>query len=191
MKSPTGTDSRSSLRWIWLATLVAAALAALETQRLLVLIRWERTLPFARDLLPGAIATASMTLAAYLFIIALVFVRRTRKWGLALGIAWGAIIMGSSLWVIIGPHVKNVWQELLLRSHLTNALIQYGSIRGSQRATAAWLAGLGALLAAISAKAFIDRPRDRLDRGVVAVSIFYAALYYLAIAFVARLVTPH
>ena len=191
MADKKGTTPVSALRWAWLAILAAAALAALETKELITLINWERTLPFARDLLPGAIATASMTLAAFLTVFALVLIPRTRKWGLGLGIAWGTIVMASSLWVVAGPYVRNLWQELLFRAHLTNSLIQYEAIGTPQRSLAVWVSALGALLAVGSAKGFADQPRDRLDLGVIMMSIFYAALFYLAIAIVARLVTPH
>ncbi|HVB34325.1 MAG TPA: hypothetical protein VNJ52_08155 [Patescibacteria group bacterium] len=191
MNDKTGTNVASSLRWAWIAVLVAAALAALETRQLVMLIHWERTLPFARDLLPSAIAEASMALAAYLLIIALLLVRRARKWACALGIGWGAIVMGVSLWVLVGPDVKNLWQELLLRAHLTRVLIRYQYFGGSEQWMTISTAGLNALLALGSAKGFADCPRDRLDRGIIVVGIFYAALYYLVMAIVARLVTPH
>jgi hypothetical protein len=190
MNERTGTAA-PGLRWGWVAIVAAGALAAMEAQRLMALVQFERTLPFARDLLPGAIATAAMTLAAYLLIIGLSFVRQARKWALALGIGWGAIIFGSSLWVVVGPHVKNVWQELLLRLHLTNALIRYEAFGTARLRMAGLVAGLGAILAAGCAKGFAECPRDRLDRGIIMASIFYAAFYDLAVAIVARLVTPH
>ncbi|HVB99111.1 MAG TPA: hypothetical protein VNJ12_07245 [Candidatus Dormibacteraeota bacterium] len=191
MAAKKGTKPGFPLRWGWMAVLAGAALAALETRELITLVGWERTLPFARALLVGAIATAAMTLAALLLIVALVVIPRTRKWGLALGIAWGAIVTASSLWVAVGPYVKNLWQELLFRAHLTSVLVQYEAVRSPQRRLTDWIAGLGALLVASSAKGFADRPRDRLDLGIIMMSIFYAAFYYLAIAIVARLVTPH
>lgn len=186
-----GTETAFSLRWAWVAVLAAGALAVLEALQLVQLIHWERTLVFARDLLPSAIASASMTLAAYLLIIVLLFVPRVRKWACALGTGWGAIILGASLWVIVGPHVKNVWQELLLRTHLTNVLVRSELVGRSERMRMIWISSLSAALALGSAKGFADRPRHRLDRGIIVVSIFYAALYYLAMAIVARLVTPH
>lgn len=179
------------MRWGWIAVPAAGALAAIEVQRLVMLVRYERALVFARDLIPGAIATAAMALLAYLLILILIFVRRARKWGLALAIGWGAIVMGSSLWVLMGPGVKNLWQELLLRLHLTHALIQYMALGRSRLRMAALEAGLGGLLAAASAKGFAESPRDRLDRGMIMASLFYAAFYDLAVAFLARLVTPH
>jgi hypothetical protein len=191
MNDTKGTNPFSSLRWGWIAILAAAALAILETQRLVTLIGWERTLPFARDLLPAAMAAAAMTLFASLVIIVLALVPRTRKWGLGLGIGWGAIVFGSSLWVVIGPYVKNLWQELLFRVHLTNSLLLYEVFGGPDRRMAAWISTLGGLLAIGSLKGFLDSPRDRLDSGIVAFAIFYAALYDLAAAVVARLVTPH
>lgn len=191
MNDQTGTNSSSSLRWGWIAIAAAVVLAAMQVQWLMTLIRYERILPFARDILPSAIATAAMTLLAYLVIIGLAIARPTRKWALALGIGWGAIVLGSSLWVVIGAPVKNLWQELLLRLHVTNALIQYEATGAARLRTASLVAGLGALLAAGSAKGFAECRRDRLDRGIIMASLFYAAFYDLAVAIVARLVTPH
>jgi hypothetical protein len=79
---------------------------------------------------------------------------------------------------------------LLLRLHLTNALIQYEAFGGANRHLAGWVAGLAGLLVLGSVKAFSDSPRERLDRGIILASIFYAAFYDLATAIVARLVTP-
>ena len=191
MNDQIGTNSASPMRWGWIAVPAAGALAGIEGQRLVMLVRYERTLVFARDLIPAAIATAAMALLAYLLILAFIFVRRTRKWALALAIGWGLIVMGSSLWVVMGPSVKNLWQELLLRMHMTSALIQYMALGRSRLRMAALEAGLGGLLAAASAKGFAESPRDRLDRGIIMASVFYAAFYDLAVAIVARLVTPH
>ena len=175
--------------WLWVAAVAAAALAVFEVQRLLILIRWERTLPFARDFLPGAIATSAMTLGAYLLILGLLFTRRFRKWGLALAIAWGTIVAGTTLWVWAGPHVKNLWYELAFRFHYTKTLMRFRTFnRGSRRVF--WISGLAILLGGSSAKAFADTPREQLDLGILLASMFYAAFYFLAVGIVARLVTP-
>lgn len=177
--------------WLWVAAGSAAVLAVLETQRLLTLIRWEHTLPFARDFLPGAIATSAMALGAYVLLTVLMVTRRFRKWGLALAIAWGVIVAGTTLWVWAGPHVKNFAYALTFHFHLTKALMQFQTVGGPEMHRAYWVTGLGALLGAGSAKAFADAPRDRLDLGILLASMFYAAFYFLAIGIMARLVTPH
>jgi hypothetical protein len=122
-----------------------------------------RTLPFAGDLLPGAIAAASMTLAAYLMILVLLLVRRGRKWGLALGIGWGAIVAGSALWLWLGPHAKTLRYAIALHLHMTNTLRHGVSIPGPTVREARWSAGLGVLLALGAAKAFADSAREWLD----------------------------
>jgi hypothetical protein len=177
--------------WLWVAAGTAGVLAVLETQRLLTLIRWERTLPFARDFLPGAIATSAMALGAYLLILALLVTRRFRKWGMALAIAWGVIVAGTTLWVWAGPHVKNFAYALAFHFHFTKTLMRFRTLGGAGMWRAYSVTGLGALLGASSAKAFADAPRERLDLGILLASMFYAAFYFLAVGIVARLVTPH
>ena len=169
----------------------AAVLGAMEARRLVTLVHWERTMPFARDFLPGAIATTVMTLAAYLLLLILLFLPRSRKWALALGIAWGAIMAGTSLWVWVGPHAKNLWYEAAFHLHLVKTLVRYEVVVGPTIRAAQWLSGFAVLLAISSAKAFADSPRERLDKGIVLASLFYAAFYFLAMAVVARFVTPH
>jgi hypothetical protein len=168
----------------------AIALAAIEARRLVTLIGWERSYPYARDFLPAAIATAVMTLAAYLLILELILTRRNRKWGLALGIAWGAIAAGTSLWIWLGPYAKNLWHLLAYRLGLSKTLVHYGIVGWSSIHAAIWLVVLASVLVLSAAKAFIDSPRERLDRGIVLASLFYAAFYFLAIGIVARFVTP-
>ncbi len=177
--------------WRWIAVAAAAALVAIEGRRLATLIRWQRTLTFAHDLLPGAIAAAIMTVAAYLLILVLLLVRRGRKWALALGIGWGAIMAGSSLWLWLGAYAKNLWYETGFRLHMTNTLRHYMSIPGPTMREAQWVVALGILLALSAAKAFADLPRERLDRGILLASVFCAAFYSLATVIVARLVTAH
>ena len=177
-------------RWRWVAIGTAIALAAIEARRLVTLIGWERAYPYARDFLPAAIATAVMTLAAYLLILELILTRRNRKWGLALGIAWGAIASGTSLWIWLGPYAKNLWHSLAYRLGLSKTLVHYGIVGWSSIHAAIWLGVLALVLVLSAAKAFLDSPRERLDRGIVLASLFYAAFYFLAIGIVARLVTP-
>ncbi|MGA9885246.1 MAG: hypothetical protein WBQ34_16145 [Candidatus Acidiferrales bacterium] len=177
--------------WRWIAVAAAAALGSIEIRRLATLIRWQRTLSFAHNLLPGAIAAAIMTAAAYLLILVLLLVRRGRKWGLALGIGWGAIVAGSSLWLWLGARAKNLWYETAFRLHVTNTLRHYISMTGPAMREAQLVAGLGALLALSAAKTFADSPRERLDRGILLASFFCAAFYGLATVIVAGLVTPH
>lgn len=186
------TVSRGAKRpfWLWVAAATAIALAVYETQRLLTLIRWERTLPFARDILPAAIATSAMTLAAYLLILCLLLTRRFRKWGLALAIAWGTIVAGTTIWIWAGPHVKNLWYEMAFHFHWTKSVMRFRTISGPGIRRVFWVTGLAALLGGTSGKAFADSPRDRLDLGILLASIFYAAFYFLAVGIVARLVTP-
>jgi hypothetical protein len=176
--------------WLWVAVAAGATLAVMEAQRLLTLIRWERTLPFARDFLPGAISTSAMALGAYLLVIGLMLTRRGRKWGMALAIAWGTIVAGTTLWVWAGPHVKNLAYELAFHFHWTKAVMQFRTVRGAGMLRVFWISGLAALLGASSAKAFADSPRERLDLGILLASMFYAAFYFLALGIVARLVTP-
>ncbi len=191
MSPESASEHTRPKRWRWVAVAAAVALGAIEGQRLVTFVGWERTLPYARDLLPGAIAAAAMTLAAYLLILALLLLRRGRKWGLALGIGWGAIVAGSALWLWLGPHAKNLWYALAFHWHMTNTLRHYESIPGPTVREARWVAALGILLALGAAKAFADSARDRLDRGILLASLFYAAFYNLAMAIVARVVTPH
>lgn len=176
--------------WLWAAVGVATALAAIETRRLVTLIGWEHTLPFARDFLPGAIAAAAMTLAAYLLILSLLLTRRGRKWGMALAIAWGAIVAGSALWFWLGPQVKNLWYAIAFHFHLTKTLTRYGVVAGPGVHQAQWDAGLAIALALTSAKAFASSLRERLDLGILLASVFFGAFYYLAVGIVSRLVTP-
>jgi hypothetical protein len=176
--------------WLWVAVAAGATLAVMEAQRLLTLIRWERTLPFARDFLPGAISTSAMALGAYLLVIGLMLTRRGRKWGMALAIAWGTIVAGTTLWVWAGPHVKNLLYELAFHFHWTKAVMEFRTIGGAGMRRVFWISGLAALLGASSAKAFADSPRERLDLGILLASMFYAAFYFLALGIVARLVTP-
>ncbi len=191
MNLETSSKPARPTLWRWVAVAAAAALAATQGHRLATLIRWERTLSFARDFLPGAIAAAAMRLAAYLLILVLLLLRRSRKWGLALGIAWGAIMAGASLWLWLGAHAKNIWYATAFRLHMTNTLRHYVFISGPTTREAQWVAGLGALLVLGAAKAFADSPRERLDRGILLASLFCAAFYGLATAAVARLVMPH
>ncbi|MDE3136839.1 MAG: hypothetical protein KGL59_09705 [Acidobacteriota bacterium] len=177
--------------WRWVAMASGAVLAVMEAQRLLTMIRWERTLPFARDFLPGAIATSAMALAAYLLVIGLMLTRRGRKWGMALAIAWGTIVAGTTIWVWAGPHVKNLACELAFHFHWTKTVMRFRTVRGAGMLRVFWISGLAALLGASSAKAFADSPRERLDLGILLASMFYAAFYFLALGIVARLVTPH
>jgi len=191
MNLETSSEPGRRAAWRWVAVAAAAALGVIESQRLVTLVRWDRTLAFAQGLLRGAIAAAAMTLAAYLLALILLLVRRGRKWGLALGIGWGAIMAGSSLWFWLGPRAKNLWYAVAFRLHMTNTLRHYMSIPGPTMREAQWAAGLGVLLALGAAKAFANSPRERLDRGVLLAGVFCAAFYDLAIAVVARLVTPH
>jgi hypothetical protein len=184
--TPPVSPTRRRNPWLWLAAAAAAALAVVEIRRLVVLVGWERTLPFARDFLPGAIATSAMGLAACLLILLLFFTRR-RKWGLGLAIGWGAITLGAPLW----PHAKNLWYQLAWRLHLTDSLRHVIVVGGPGARQLYWMAGLGALLALSAALAFAKSPRDRIDRGILLASLFYAAFYFLATGVVARLVTPH
>jgi hypothetical protein len=177
--------------WLWVAAGAAAVLAVMEAQRTLILIHWESTLPFARDFLPGAIATSAMTLGAYLLILALLLTRRFRKWGMALAIAWGVIVAGTTLWTWAGPHMKNLWYELAFHFHYTKTVMRFRTVGGPGMRRVFWVSGLAALLGASSAKAFADSPRDRLDLGILLASMFYTAFYFLAVGIVARLVTPH
>ncbi len=176
--------------WLWVGMAAAGVLAVMEAQRMLILIRWESTLPFARDFLPGAIATSAMTLAAYLLILALLLTRRGRKWGMALAIAWGVIVAGTTLWAWGGPHAKNLWYELAFHFHYTKTLMRFRTFNGPGMRRVFWVSGLAALLGASSAKAFADSPRERLDLGILLASMFYAAFYFLAVGIVARIVTP-
>jgi hypothetical protein len=171
--------------WVWVAGAAAACLAAIQVRRLVTFVGWERTLPFARDFLPGAIATAAMSLAACLLILLLLFSRR-RKWGFSLAIGWGAITLGAPLW----PHAKNLWYQLAWRLHLTGSLRHVIVVGGPGEWPVYWIAGLGALLAVSAALGFARTPRDRLDRGILLASLFYAAFYFLATGIVAQLVTP-
>lgn len=182
--------ARPSL-WRWVAVAAAAALCAIEGQRLATLVKWDRTLSFARDLLPSAIAAAAMTLAAYLLILVLLLVRGGRKWVMALGIGWGAIVAGSSLWLWLGAHARNAWYTIAFRLHVTNALRHYVSISGPAMRETEWTAGFSAVLALAAAKAFAASPREQLDRGILLASVFGAAFYSLATAVLARLVAPH
>lgn len=191
MNAETASESARPAPWRWVAVIAAASLGAIELQRLVTFIRWERALPFARDVLPGAIAAAALALAAYLLILALLLLPRGRKWGLALGIGWGAIVAGSSLWLWLGPYAKNLWYATAFRLHMTNTLRHYQSLGGPTVREAQWVAGLGILLALCAAKAFADSARERLDRGVLLACLFYAAFYDLAVGIVSRLVTPH
>jgi hypothetical protein len=191
MNKETVTETSRPQPWRWVAVGATVPLIVLEARRLVMLASWERTLPFARDFLPGAISAASMTLAAYLLILVLLLTRRWRKWGLALGIAWGAIITGLSLWHWLGPQAKNLWYAIAFHFHLTKTLTQYRVVKGPSMRLAQWVSGLGAVLALSSAKAFADSLRERLDMGILLASMFYAAFYYLALGIVARLVTPH
>ena len=186
------TVSRGAKRpfWLWAAAATAVVLAVLETQRLLTFIRWERTLPFARDVLPAAIATSSMTLAAYLLILGLLVTRRFRKWGLALAIAWGVIVAGTTFWVWAGPHMKNLWYEIAFHYHWTKSVMRFRTVGGAGMRKVFWISGLAAVLGGTSAKAFADTTRDPLDLGILLASMFYAAFYFLAVGIVARLVTP-
>jgi hypothetical protein len=184
--TPPGPPAPRRDPWRWVAAAAAAALAAVEIRRLVVLVGWERTLPFARDFLPAAIATSAMGLAACLLILLLLFTRR-RKWGLCLAIGWGAITLGAPLW----PHAKNLWYQLAWRLHLTDSLRHVIVLGGHGSWQAYAIAGLGALLALSAAIAFAKSPRDRIDRGILLASLFYAAFYFLATGVVARLVTPH
>lgn len=171
--------------WLWIAAVVAAILAAMEVRRLVLLIHWERTLPFARDLLPGAIAVAAATLAAYILIVLLIAWARGRKWGLALAIGWGAIETGVPLWT----PVKNLWYQVVWRLHLTPAL-RHIFLGGAAARHTYGLACLTALLVVCAALAFARLPRERLDRGILFASFFYAAFYFLGAGILARLVTP-
>jgi hypothetical protein len=200
MKAPEGktsmtgeTVSTAGKRpfWLWVAVAAAAALAVMEAQRTLIFVHWESTLPFARDFLPGAIATSAMSLAAYLLVLGLMLTRRGRKWGMALAIAWGVIVAGTTMWVWAGPHVKNLWYELAFHFHWTKAVMRFRTVGGPGMRRVFWVSGLAALLGASSAKAFADSPRERLDLGILLASMFYAAFYFLAVGIVARLVTPH
>jgi len=177
--------------WLWVAAAVAVALAVVEAQRLLTLIRWEHTLPFARDFLPGAIAVSAMTMGAYVLILGLLLTCRFRKWGLALAIAWGTIVAGTTLWVWAGPHMKNLWYEIAFHFHWTKTVIRFRTVGGPGMHRVFWVTGLAALLGGTSAKAFAETPRDPLDLGILLASMFYAAFYFLAAGIVARLVTPH
>jgi hypothetical protein len=176
--------------WLWAAAATAVVLAVMEAQRLLTFIRWERTLPFARDFLPGAIAASAMTMAGYLLILGLLLTRRFRKWGLALAIAWGTIVAGTTLWVWAGPHMKNLWYEMAFHFHWTKSVMRFRTIGGPGVRRVFWVTGLAALLGGTSAKAFAETPRDPLDLGILLASMFYAAFYFLAVGIVARLVTP-
>ncbi len=191
MNKTAVSENRRATPWRWVAVAAATALAAMETRRLQTLVGWERTLPFARDLLPGAIAAAAMTLAAYLLVLVLLLTRRWRKWGLALGIGWGAIMAGTSLWHWLGPEAKNLWYAIAFHFHWTKTLTRYREAHGPGVRTVQWVAGLSIMLALSSAKAFADAVRERLDMGILLASMFYAAFYYLALGIVARLVTPH
>jgi len=190
MSGAGASGEAKRLLWLRVATGAAAVLAVSEAQRLLTLIGWERTLPFARDFLPGAIATSALTLAAYLLILGLLLTR-ARKWGLSLGIAWGGIVAAATLWVWAGPQVKTLWYELAFRLHLTKTVMRFLAIEGPAMRRVFWVAGFAALLAASSGKAFAELPRERLDRGILLACVFYAGFYFLAIRIVARLVTPH
>ena len=191
MTGQTVSPSAKRPYWLWMAIAAAAVLAVMEAQRTLILIHWEKTLPFARDFLPGAIASSAMTLAAYLLVLGLMLTRRGRKWGLALAIAWGVIVAGTTLWVWAGPHARNLWYALAFHFHFTKVLIRFRTVGGSGMRRAFWVSGLAAVLAGSSAKAFADSPRERLDLGILLASMFYAAFYFLAVGIVARLVTPH
>jgi hypothetical protein len=177
--------------WGWVAVAASVPLIILEGRRLVALVGYERTLPFARDFLPGAIAGAAMTLAAYVLIMVLLLTPRWRKWGLAFGIGWGALIAGISLWQWLGPEAKNLWYALAFHFHLTKELRRFATVTGPRLQLTRWLAGLAVLLALSSAKAFADSLRERVDWGILMASLFYTAFYYLALNIVARLVTPH
>ena len=192
MNLETSSEPARPAIWRWLAVGAAAALCAIEGRRLETLVKWEHTLSFARDLLPGAIAAAAMTFAAYVLVLVLLLARGGRKWVLALGIGWGAIMAGSSLWLWLGAHARNAWYAIAFRLHMTNTLRQYMSIPGPAMREAQWVAGFGTLLALAAARAFAASPREQqVDRGILLASVFAAAFYSLAIAIVARLVTPH
>lgn len=185
--TPTPAVSQTARRnpWRWVAAAATAALAAFEIRRLAVFAGWEHTLPFARDFLPAAIATSAMGLAACLLILLLLFTRR-RKWGFGLAVGWGAITLGRPLW----PHAKNLWYQLAWRLHLTESLRHVIVVGGGGSWQVYAMAGLGGLLALSAALAFARAPRDRIDRGILLASLFYAAFYFLATGIVARLVTP-
>lgn len=191
MSETAVSEKPKASRWRWVAVAAAAALAVVEARRLHTLFVWERTLPFARDFLPSAIAAAAMTLAAFLLVLGLTLTRRWRKWGLALGIGWGAIIAGTSLWHWLGPQARNLWYEIAFHFHLTKTLTRYRAVEGPGVRMAQWVAGLSIVLALSSAKAFADSLRERLDVGILMASMFYAAFYYIALGIVARFVRPH
>jgi hypothetical protein len=167
--------------WHWVAMAAALALVALSAGRLITLAGWERTLVFARDLLPSAIGAEAMTLAAYCLILAFIAAGGWRRWGLALGIAWGAITVGTWLW----PHAENFWFEMTWRLHMSKVLRQVFVVGGPELRLARWRAALGLVLAAASGKSFADLPREPLDRGVLQAAAFFAVFYFLVVKVVA------
>lgn len=176
------TDYAPPHRWLWAARVVLIFWSAVEFRQLLQLIGWERTLPYARDFLPAAIAMQTLQLAALVGILLLLVVGRQKRWGLALGLAWGAMAAGAWLW----PHFSNGLHWLVWRLGGSPVLI-HRTLSGATLSRIRFRALSGVLLALCCGRAFVLQPRGRLDPAILAVSVFYVSLYTVGIGIVGRL----
>ncbi|GEM_PF-2015231 len=179
------TARRSLNGWLWTARALVAVWATVEGLQLVTLLRWERTLVYARDFLPAAIAMQSLHLGACLAILLLLF-RPEPRWALALGLAWGAMAVGFWLW----PHLLNLLHWLAWKVGLTPALVHETRL-GATLSLVRLRAVLGGLLAAVAVRTLALLPRTELDAGILAASVFYAAFYLIATGIIGRLLLRH
>jgi hypothetical protein len=183
---PSESTARQGLSgWLWTARALVALWAAVEGLQLVTLVRWERTLVYARDFLPAAIAMQSLHLVACLAILLLLF-RSEPRWALALGLAWGAMAVGFWVW----PHLLNLLHWLAWKVGLTPALVHETRL-GTALSLVRLRAVLGGLLAAVAVRTLALLPRTPLDAGILAASVFYAALYLVATGIIGRLLLRH